>query len=353
MPSRRTSVVTVGIFFALLLSSAGILITAAPQAAAQHHGAPPPPASLGGRKVALNFESSPKVISPNQNVNLKISFEDLGKQQNVQQVTLRMDISKDGKTIFSDFFYGSNGEVDLQFRPSNSSPTVNGNDNGIGAWMADPGSPVVVNGKVFSEPGIYKTIVEVTGIDNIKTDLPQPLDYQFNILVFANQSFPAKYQNMNFNINTVSPMKVANVQFLQEKKQLVLTSNDTLDPGNHDFTMRVDVPMEMMSGPFTATLDDGTQLVVAENKTDSSTLGLMITASAQSSNMTGMGGMQNHTHSVIISATNVVPEFPFGIASVMAALAITGVILAIKKMGGGGVPWSLSSFFNTSTGKTY
>jgi hypothetical protein len=324
--------VTAGIFFALLLFLAETLISVIPQAAAQHHGAPPPPASLGDRKVSLNFDSNPKVINPSQPVNIKINFEDLGKHQNVQQVTFRMDISKDGKTIFSDFFYGPTGEVNLQFRPSNSSPTVNGNDNGLGAWTADPGSPIVVNGKVFSDPGIYKTVVEVTGIDNIKTDLPQPLDYDFNTLVFVNQSFAAKYKDMNFDINTVSPMQLAGVTFLQAKKQLVLNTTDMIDAGNHDFSMRVGLPKEMMSGPFTATLDDGTDLVVTDNGTDSSISNLIITSSQHGANMTmNEGGVQNRPRSLVISATNVVPEFPLGVASVAAAITILGVTLTIRK----------------------
>jgi hypothetical protein len=324
--------VTAGVFFALLLFLAETSLSVASPAAAQHHGAPPPPANLGDRKVALNFDSSPKVISPGQTVNVRINFEDLGKQQNVQQVTFRMDISKDGKTIFSDFFYGPTGEVNLQFRPSNSSPAVNGNDNGLGAWTADPGSPIVVNGKVFSDPGIYKTVVEVSGIDNIKTDLPQPLDYEFNMLVFVNQSFAARYQDMKFDINTVSPMQLAGVTFLQEKKQLVLNTTDTIDVGNHDFSMRVGVPKQMMSGPFTAAFDDGTELLITDNGTNSSISNLIITNGQHGTNMTAIeGGLQNRTHSLIISAANVVPEFPLGIASVAAALTILCGILTIRK----------------------
>jgi hypothetical protein len=243
-----------------------------------------------------------------------------------------MEVSQDGKTIFSDYFYGPSGEVTLQFRPSSSSPTVNGNDNGYGAWMADPGSPIVVGGKVFSVPGIYKATVEVTGIDNIKTDLPEPLTYDFNIPVFVNQSFAVNYQDMKFDVNTVSPIQIADASFVQEKKQLVISSGDMIDPSNRDFSMRIDVSKEMMSGPFTAALEDGTQLVITENATGSSVMSLIITGQ-HDANMTGMNGMnmQNHTHSVVISATNVVPEFPIGIASAAAAIAIMGVILAIRK----------------------
>jgi len=272
---------------------------------------------------------------------MNIGFEDLGKQQNVQHVTFRMEVSKDGKTIFSDYFHGHSGDVNLQFRSGSSSPSVNGNfDTLTGAWVADPGSPIIVNGKVFSDPGIYKALVEVTTIDNDKTDLPEPLTYEFNIPVFVSQSFTVNYQDMKFGVNTVSPVHVSDASFIQEKKQLVISSGDMIDPSNHDFSMRVDVPSEIMSGPFTAAFEDGTQLVITENATDSSMRSLIITT-GQHGSSNGNMNMQNHTHSVVISATNVVPEFPVGIAFAAAALAMMGVILALRKN---------ASF---SAGKTY
>jgi len=315
-----------------------------PDAAAQHHGSPPPPASLGDRQVALNFESSPKVISAGGTVAMNIGFEDLGKQTNVQHVTFRMEVSKANKTIFTDYFHGHNGAVNLQFRSGSSAPTVNGNfDPLAGAWVADPGSPIVVSGKVFSDPGIYKTTVEVTGIDYDKTDLPEPLTYEFNILVFVSQSFAVNYQDVKYDINTVSPVQMADASFLQDKKQLVISSGDMIDPGNRDFSMRVDMPKDMMSGPFTASFEDGTQLIVTENATESSVRSLVITGGQHSANMSGMNGMNNqsHTHSVVISATSVVPEFPVGIASAAAGLILIIGILARKK----------TSLF--SAGKTY
>jgi hypothetical protein len=52
------------------------------------------------------------------------------------------------------------------------------------AWIADPGSPITVSGGgIFSQPGTYKTLVELTTMDNDKTDLPQPIPYEFNIPV--------------------------------------------------------------------------------------------------------------------------------------------------------------------------
>jgi hypothetical protein len=61
---------------------------------------------------------------------------------------------------------------------------VSGNmDDLTNAWVADPGNPIIVNGPVFSQPGNYSIILDLTTIDNDKTDLSQPLKYELNIPV--------------------------------------------------------------------------------------------------------------------------------------------------------------------------
>ena len=101
-----------------------------------------------------------------------------------------MDISKDGKHIFSEFFHSHDGMLNVNFRQAGSSGslatghTIGGTfDDLTNAWISDPGSPIIVNGPVFLKPGNYKLVLEVTTLDNDKTDLTQPLRYEYNIIV--------------------------------------------------------------------------------------------------------------------------------------------------------------------------
>jgi hypothetical protein len=163
------------------------------EVSAQHHGAPPPLASIGDRKVSLNFETNPNPIIIGQDINMKIAFFDENAKKNVNHVTFRMDISKDGKHFLSEFFHSHEGEVNLLFRDTTSRATSSSSDTySVGAssdiltnaWIADPGSPIIVRGGgIFSQPGTYKALVELTTMDNDKTDLPQPIPYEFNISV--------------------------------------------------------------------------------------------------------------------------------------------------------------------------
>jgi hypothetical protein len=147
----------------------------------------PPAASIGDRKITLSFHTEPQNVKPNQTVLTKLAFIDQNTKQTLQHVTVRMEISDttNGRRLLSEFFHAHNGNIDIDFRPAlGLKYAVTGNmDDLTNAWVADPGSPIIVNGPIFSHPGIYRTLLEVTTIDNDKTDLPQPLKYELNIPV--------------------------------------------------------------------------------------------------------------------------------------------------------------------------
>jgi hypothetical protein len=147
----------------------------------------PPAASVGNRKIMLSLQTEPANIKSSQKVLTKLAFVDENTKQTVQHITVRMDVSysKDGKHILSEFFHAHNGKINIDFRPNGSLRyAVSGKmDDLTNAWVADPGSPIIVNGPVFSQRGEYKIILEVTTIDNDKTDLPQPLKYELNVPV--------------------------------------------------------------------------------------------------------------------------------------------------------------------------
>jgi hypothetical protein len=147
----------------------------------------PPDASVGNRKIMLSLQAEPANIISSQKVLTKLAFIDENTKQTVQHITVRMDVSnsKDGRHILSEYFHAHNGKINIDFRPNGGLRyVVSGNmDDLTNAWLGDPGSPIIVNGPVFSQPGEYKIILEVTTIDNDKTDLPQPLKYELNVPV--------------------------------------------------------------------------------------------------------------------------------------------------------------------------
>jgi hypothetical protein len=172
-------------FFVFLGSSTIGFDQIALEVRAQHHGAPPPAAAIGDRKVVLDMQTEPTNITQGNDVLMKIGFLDERKNTNIQHVTFIMDISKDGNHILSDFFHAHNGEVRLMFKDRGGDPlthTIGGNlDVLTNAWIADPGSPITISGPVFNQSGTYNIGLELTTIDNDKTDLIEPLEYQFDV----------------------------------------------------------------------------------------------------------------------------------------------------------------------------
>lgn len=163
-----------------------MLCTAIPYSEAYaQHMMMPPAASLGDRKIALYFHTDPTNIISNQTVLTKLAFTDQNTKQTLKHVTVRMEITDtaSGRRLLSEFFHAHNGSINIDFRPAvGLKYVVTGNmDDLTNAWVADPGSPIIVNGPIFSQPGDYRIRLEVTTIDNDKTDLPQPLTYDLNI----------------------------------------------------------------------------------------------------------------------------------------------------------------------------
>jgi hypothetical protein len=157
---------------------------------AQHHGALPPVANIGDRKISLNLDSQPNPIIAGQNAEMQLSFDDENEKKKVGHVTFRMDISKDERHILSEFFHSHQGDMRISFKDtSKATPITNytvgaTTDALTNAWIADPGSPIIIRGgEIFSQPGTYKVIIELTTMDYDKTDLPQPITFESDFIV--------------------------------------------------------------------------------------------------------------------------------------------------------------------------
>lgn len=152
---------------------------------AQHHGAPPPLAALGDRNIKMSFIVEPTVISPSQDAQIKMSLTDEKTGDKIQHVTYRVTLSKNDQIKMSDFFHSHLGDLTIVSKNTNSPDTsVEGTfDVLTNAVTSDPSGTIGIAGPTFSEAGLYKADIEITTIDNDKTDLPNPLKYHFDINV--------------------------------------------------------------------------------------------------------------------------------------------------------------------------
>ena len=152
---------------------------------AQHHGAPPPIATIGDRNIKMNFVTEPTTIVAGQNAQLKMSLVDAKSGEKIQHVTYRITIIKDNQTKVSEFLHSHRGDLTIASKNTNSSTVnvVGTFDDLSNAIIPDPSGTIEITGPLFSEAGLYKANIEITTIDNDKTDLSIPLKYQFDINV--------------------------------------------------------------------------------------------------------------------------------------------------------------------------
>jgi hypothetical protein len=148
---------------------------------AQHHGAPPPMATLGDRSISMDLVIEPKKIIADEDAQIAMHLMDEKTGQIIQHVTYRITISSGDQLMLSEFFHSHVGDLSILVRNSNSSHlTVGGTfDVLTNAIVPDPAGNIVISGPLFSQVGEYDIDVEVTTIDNDKTDLLVPLVYHF------------------------------------------------------------------------------------------------------------------------------------------------------------------------------
>jgi len=183
--NKITRFTVYSLLFINFLSILCIFFPAIDNIYAQHHGAPPPLATLGDRNIKMNFVVDPPVLSSGQNAQMKMSLTDEKTGEKIEHVTYRVTLSKNEQIKMSDFFHSHIGNLTIASKNTNSPDTsVEGTfDVLTNAVIPDPSGTIGIMGPTFSEAGLYKADIEIITIDNDKTDLPNPLEYQFDINV--------------------------------------------------------------------------------------------------------------------------------------------------------------------------
>lgn len=287
-----------------------------------------PTATIGNRQVALDFETTPATPLPSQNVDMSLFLFDNSTGNAILHVTFILSITNgEGKQVFSEVVHGHDGKVNLRFIEDNSVARyrVSANYDSLSAsYIPDVGSPIKVQGKVFSAPGNYNVAIEVIGIDHDSTSLQEPVKYNFILPVTPKQALPVKYQDTTFDVGVYSSLSITNAELLTEKKQLVLHPSQGNSTAG-DFKLTLEIPKEMMSGPFSASYGDGSAgLDVQQQAADDHSTTLLVTGKHSE--------MENHSSNstIIVSAANVVPEFPASPLGLVVVIGFAGIILYVR-----------------------
>jgi hypothetical protein len=146
------------------------------------HGHNLPSSIVGDRELFLNF-NNPKIDSAAGKAVINFALVDNKTGNNISHVTYIVSIYNEEKNMFTANLHGHNGEIKLEFHnKAIEGYNINANYDSLSAsYVSDFGSPIKIDGSVFSNPGKYRVVTEITGIDFDNTFLPEPLKYEYNI----------------------------------------------------------------------------------------------------------------------------------------------------------------------------
>ena len=147
------------------------------------HGHNLPSSIVGDRELFLNF-NNPKIDSAAGKAVINFALVDNKTGNNISHVTYIVSIyNEEEKNMFTANLHGHNGEIKLEFHnKAIEGYNINANYDSLSAsYVSDFGGPIKIDGSVFSNPGKYRVVTEITGIDFDNTFLPEPLKYEYNI----------------------------------------------------------------------------------------------------------------------------------------------------------------------------
>ncbi|HET9808010.1 MAG TPA: hypothetical protein VFP49_13995 [Nitrososphaeraceae archaeon] len=183
-------IITLGILASITFFSFGTLITTdysnfKVAYGQMGHGHDLPPSIIGDREISLNFNNPHTNSATEKNV-INFALVDNKTGNNIPHVTYIVSIyNQENKNKFTANLHGHDGEIKLEFlNTGREGYNINANYDTLSAsYISDFGSPIKIDGSVFSDPGKYRVVTEITGIDFDNTFLPKPLKYEYNITI--------------------------------------------------------------------------------------------------------------------------------------------------------------------------
>src|SRR5919107_248323 len=137
-------------------------------------------ASFGNRKADLLIKMTPPVVTTqtlqtqNQKPVIQFKLFDSNTQEGINHVTYFITIEKNGKVLLSDWFHDHKGDLKIEMQPRNT-PVISvygEQDPLLQAYTGTADSPVVAQGPIFLEGGLYHFIVRIVTVDFDRSILP-------------------------------------------------------------------------------------------------------------------------------------------------------------------------------------
>ena len=159
-----------------------------------------PPISFEGMQVTIFTELDPSDMTAGEvdSANIAIRFYDMLTDQNLEQVTYRVEVWRAGDLLARNYFYDEDGTLNVEVRPKTdcyeAKPwkcteyygEVHGTAGGL--FARGDGRPLI-DGPIFEKGGLYNVKVSIEGATSPRSLVAQPLNFDTFVSVAQDQGF--------------------------------------------------------------------------------------------------------------------------------------------------------------------
>ncbi|HXV47056.1 MAG TPA: hypothetical protein VD736_10330, partial [Nitrososphaera sp.] len=174
-----------------------------------HGGMQPPAADFGDKKASLSVKVEPMVVTASSDpVYISARFFDENTNENFKEVTYRIFFEKDGNEIpiqtegggqygGQGLFYDPQGDLQIKIVPKDTPvATAKGVEEIQYGGIWNMGEPIVVEGPIFTEPGLYNLFIEIHTVGTTRTQVDPILKYDIWVTPGREETIDAEGQQV-------------------------------------------------------------------------------------------------------------------------------------------------------------
>jgi len=160
-----------------------------------------PPISFEGMQVTIFTQLDPADMTAGEveSANIAIRFYDMLTDQNLEQVTYRVEVWRSGDLLARNYFYDDDGELNVEVRPKSDCYEAKpwkcteyyGENHPIagGLFARGDGQRPLIDGPIFEKGGLYNVKVSIEGATSPRTLVAEPLYFDTFVSVAQDQGF--------------------------------------------------------------------------------------------------------------------------------------------------------------------
>lgn len=165
-----------------------------------------PPVSIDGTNATLSLNINPPVFDDTAGeYEMLFRLYETNTQAVIPHVTYLVEVSKDGKQLFSERFHDDSSNLSIKVIPKNTSVKIHGSNHGDLGWMKNTDLfPLKIEGPIFLSGGLYKFHIEVLTINADSNVLKNPVIYDASISLAEKTTHAVSYEENNYDIGIMS-----------------------------------------------------------------------------------------------------------------------------------------------------